>query len=145
MTEMSAMGKVAAEFMNEYKAKQMTPLKTTDAKLKKKILATASTGRVIKEIVEYYGHGILIVLPLAEFFNFSRKQRADSIPKGKLQALVELVSDQNNALMVKFLKVLVGLLKRWIDYSSFNFSLIATKVGGAKQSMAEVEEIRERF
>lgn len=108
-------------------------------------MATASTGRLFRETVEYYGRGILIVLPLAEFFNFTRKQRADSIPKGKVQALIETVNNQDNAIMMKTFKLLVALLKGWIDYSSFNFSLAANKVDGKEQSMNEVKELRDRL
>lgn len=145
ITELAARGKVALEFVKEYKAELATPRKVDDTKLKKKILATASTGRLFKDIVDYHGRGILIVLPLAEFFNFTRKQRADNIPKGKLQALIEIVNNQDNALMLKTFKLLVTLLQGWIDYSTLNFSLVANKLNDKEQFMAEIKELRERL
>lgn len=143
---LTARGQAAGEFVKEYKSGRVEPLTKTDEKLKRKIMSTASTGRLFKKIVDYYGHGILVVLPLAELFNFSRKQRTDNIPKGTVEALVEIVvSNQHNKRLIEFLKDLVKILRPWLDYSNFKFDYKIDKINDIKDFMAAIGELRERL
>lgn len=143
----AATGQAAKEFIHMWKAKAQASTKvgTSDEKLRKKIMASANTGSIFKGVVDYYGYMILIILPLAEFFTYDRRQKTDSLSKGKTRALAELVDNNRHEYLAKFLKVLVSLLKRWVVFSGVNSHLIAGKVNEREQFLKELQEIREQY
>lgn len=143
----AALGQAAREFVPQWRASAQTSIKVgdKDEKLRKKILASANTGRIFKDVIDHYGHHILLVLPIAEFFNYNRKQRTDNLNKAKTKALVQLVDHRRHEFLAKFLKVLVSLVKNWVTFTKVKPSLILNKVHDQKQFMEQVREIREQF
>ncbi|KAL1863919.1 hypothetical protein Daus18300_008068 [Diaporthe australafricana] len=117
----------------------------TDVKMMEKILAKASTGRILKEVVKAYGDGVLAVLPIAEFLKFTRTQQMDNVPTDKLSALVDLVNPRLHAQLAKFLHGIVALLDKYLDYSSSKICLKAYGADVGKMFEADIGAFRQQL